>query len=158
MSGLQVQWCLLLETIFAIIAKNVKRIIAIIAKLFDSRFAMAQKKSAGGMILPARATFLQRMYKSVAMYHGSQTGTTTNAVARRKIAPSLVSARWFPARVCVEGARRGGFPRDLDRQLDQSENTIPSGAGTSLTGQDSTGHDGPDRKHEEGTSPVNHRH
>ncbi len=110
------------------------------------------------MILPARATVRTLMDKSAIMYHGFQTGTIANAVARRKIAQSVVSARMFPATGGVEGARRGGFPRDLDRQLDQSENTIPSGAGTSLTGQDSTGHDGPDRKHEEGTSPVNHRH
>lgn len=35
---------------------------------------------------------------------------------------------------------------------------FPTASRVGITGQNSTGHDGPDRKHEEGTSPVNHRH
>lgn len=41
---------------------------------------------------------------------------------------------------------------------DHPAHEIPYDAGDVNTGQNSTGHDGPDRKHEEGTSPVNHRH
>lgn len=35
---------------------------------------------------------------------------------------------------------------------------FPTASGGGIAGQNSTGHDGPDRKHEEGTSPVNCRH
>jgi hypothetical protein len=41
---------------------------------------------------------------------------------------------------------------------DHPAHEIPHDTGDVTTGQNSTGHDGPDRKHEEGTSPVNHRH
>lgn len=92
------------------------------------------------------------------LYRNSPVSTSETTASRRKNHKLLCLLGCSRQQVVVRARKRRsskglGSPATIN-----PGNTIPSGVGARLTGQNSTGHDGPDRKHEEGTSPVNHRH
>lgn len=87
--------------------------------------------------------------------HGSATGADAS---RRKNLNILCLLGGSRQGIVARARKRRSFLGLVPPAPIHPAHEIPHDAGDVHTGQNSTGHDGPDRKHEEGTSPVNHRH
>nr|DAH84812.1 MAG TPA: hypothetical protein [Caudoviricetes sp.] len=92
------------------------------------------------------------------MYQNDTVATSKEAASRRRKSQYLGSARRFPPRICVSSVEATVFKGHCPAAPIIRCMNFPTAAGGGIAGQNSTGHDGPDRKHEEGTSPVNCRH
>jgi hypothetical protein len=95
---------------------------------------------------------------SQTLYRKAESFTRGNFASRRENRDILRLLGGSRQGVAVQARKRRSFLGLVPPAPIHPAHEIPHDAGDVHTGQNSTGHDGPDRKHEEGTSPVNHRH
>lgn len=91
------------------------------------------------------------------LYRNITSPSRENVAARRENREILRLLGCSRQDVAIGALKLRSFER-MPRSTDHPAHDSRCGTGPRLTGQNSTGHDGPDREHAEGTAPVNHRH